>query len=322
MSILQLPVETVILNQIKSYRGTAFQEFGDRLLSKLYPDEYIAVRAGGSWGDLKNDGYCHINRTFFHFYSTAQHNVAALKSKISSDIDGCLAKQQQVEKIVFVTNDANLGVIEAHIDELRLKHGIVIDTWGPNRLVEIICELPAADIAGLFNMVLTEEKTDDPMIVHYVFNATPEETISRKKVKTYATISVLSFIAFPLVLFFGYTPLPFGWYCLILFVLLCFGINCYKYLHFVKLVPEGDAIFYEGLFYVMRGEQYLSYYKAAHCPHPHCEGFVVVREPPAKEQHRFALVGICSREPAIHTFTYNKDNIGYPVQLDFSKPEK
>ncbi len=43
-------------------------------------------------------------KTFFHFYSTAQHNVAALKSKISSERDGCLAKQQQVQKIVFVTS--------------------------------------------------------------------------------------------------------------------------------------------------------------------------------------------------------------------------
>jgi hypothetical protein len=322
MSTLQLPVETVILNQIKTYHGTAFQEFGDRLLNKLYPDEYIAVRAGGSWGDLKNDGYCHINRTFFHFYSTSQHNVALLKSKISSDIDGCLTKQQQVEKIVFVTNDANLGVIEAHIDELRLKHGIVIDTWGPNRLVEIICELPPADIAGLFNMVLTEEKTDDAMIVRYVFNATPEETISRKKVKRNGRISILSFILFPLVLFFAFTPLPFGWYCLILFVLLCFGISCYKYIHFSKLKPEGEAIIYEGLFYFVQGENIVSYFKAGHCPHPHCEGLVVVREPPQKEQHRFSMVGLCTKEPAIHTFTYNKDNIGYPVQLDFSQPEK
>lgn len=167
--MLQIQVETVILNQIKAYRGIAFQEFGDRLLSKLYPDQYISVRAGGSWGDLKNDGYCHVNRTFFHFYSTSQNNVAALKAKIAADISGCLTKQKQVDRIVFVTNDSNLGVIEAFIDDLRLKHGISIDTWGPNRLVEIIRVLPTNDIAALFNMVIKHFWLVLPGVISVIF---------------------------------------------------------------------------------------------------------------------------------------------------------
>ncbi len=127
-----------------------------------------------------------------------------------------------------------------------LKHGIVIDTGAPKTAcVRSFANcLRRRDCRFSFNMVLTEEKIDDPMIVHYVFNATPEETISRKKVKTHARSPFYHLLLFPLVLFWIYA-LPFGWYCLILFVLLCFGINCYKYLHFVKLVPEGDAIFYE-----------------------------------------------------------------------------
>ncbi|SIN88778.1 hypothetical protein [Chitinophaga niabensis] len=316
--MLKIQAETVILNQIKNYHGIAFQEFGDRLLSKLYPDEYIAVRAGGTWGDLKNDGYCHINRTFFHFYATSQHNVAALKAKITADINGCLEKQQQVDRIVFVTNDANLGVIEAHIDDLRLKNNISIDTWGPNRLVEIICALPPKDIAALLNMVLQEEHTEKAMSIQYVMNGEPYKTLNSRAVKGYAAISVLSGLAFILVFFYGFAPIPFGWYCLLLFLL--FGL-CFLLSGFIGLALKAifnDEWVHNGKFYRKEGNKYLGYVKVAYCPYPHCDGFICVQEPPEKEKKRFELVGCCTTEPMLHTFSYNENNIGYPVHLDFS----
>ena len=314
--MLHIQAETVILNQIKNYHGIAFQEFGDRLLSKLYPDEYIAVRAGGSWGDLKNDGYCHINRTFFHFYSTSQHNVAALKAKITSDIEGCLTKQQQVDRIVFVTNDANLGVIEAHIDGLRLKHGISIDTWGPNRLVEIIVALPPKDIAALLNMVMRE---DSAMSIQYVMNAEPSVIWNRKATIVKAWISVLSGIAFPLVFYYGFWPMSFGWYCLLLLVLA--GLFA-GFLFYVTLAWKADSKnewLHGGFFYRTEGNKYIGYEKVAYCPYPHCNGIVCVQEAPEKEKERFKLVGCCNTEPMLHTFSYNENNVGYPVHLDFSK---
>ncbi len=47
----------------------------------------------------------------------------------------------------------------------------------------------------LFNMVLTEERTDEAMIVRYVFNATPEATISGKEGET--ECNDLSFVFYP-----------------------------------------------------------------------------------------------------------------------------
>jgi hypothetical protein len=314
--MLKVQAETVILNQIKSYRGIAFQEFGDHLLSKLYPDEYIAVRAGGTWGDLKNDGYCHINRTFFHFYATSQHNVAALKAKITADISGCLAKQQQVDRIVFVTNDANLGVIEAHIDDLRLKHGITIDTWGPNRLVEMICALPPKDIAALFNMVLEEDRTEDPLSIQYIMNAVPTITWNRKAAIIYAWVSVLSGIAFLPVFYYGFTPMPFGWYFLTLFLLLGFCIGLSGFVSMSSKAGEEEWQ-HNGLFYRKEDNKYAGYQKVAYCPYPHCEGYICTQEPPEKEKERFKLVGCCTIEPKVHTFSYNENNVGYPIHLDF-----
>jgi hypothetical protein len=316
---IQVQAEIVILNQIKSYRGIAFQEFGDRLLSKLYPDEYIAVRAGGTWGDLKNDGYCHINRTFFHFYATSQDNVAVLKAKITSDINGCLANQQQVDRIVFVTNDSNLGVIEAHIDDLRLKHGISIDTWGPNRLVEIICALQPKDIAALLNMVLQEEPAEKTGSIKYVMTTEPATTWGRKEVAVYALISILSGIAYLLVFFYGFFPLPFGWYCLLLFVLFGLFLCLTGFISLaLKAALNGNEWQHNDLFYRKEGNKYLGYHKVAHCPYPHCEGIICVQLAPKKEQKRLKLVGCCTVEPTIHTFSYNENNVGYPVHLDFS----
>ena len=316
--MLQVQAETVILNQIKSYRGVAFQEFGDRLLSKLYPDEYVAVRAGGIWGDLKNDGYCHINRTFFHFYATSQHNVAALKAKITEDINGCLTKQQQVDSIVFVTNDSNLGIIEAHIDDLRLKHGISIDTWGPTRLVEIICALPPKDIAGLLDMVLQEDRPENPTSILYALHAEPFVAWFRTVVIVFALISLLSGVAFLPVFFYGFSPMPFGWYCLTLFLL--FGF-CLSLSGFVSMLWRGLGLKefqHNGLFYKKEGNRYLGYQKVAHCPYPHCKGIIIVQEPPLEEQKRLKLIGCCSVEPQIHTFSYNENDVGYPIQIDFS----
>lgn len=319
--MLQVNIDTVVFNQIRNYRGLEFQDFGDRLLSKLYPNEYIAVRAGGPWGDLKNDGYCHINRTFFHFYASSQHNVAALKAKITTDIKGCLAKQQQVDKIIFVTNDANLGVIEAHIDDLRLKHRIAIDTWGPNRLVKMICAMPQNDIATIMNMVQTEQlqhaQGDHSMSVKYFLNNAPAATWSRRTVTICACICVLSGIAFPIVFFYGFNPMPFGWYCLTLFLLFGFCISLSGFVSMASRSSSGQWV--QGdLFYRKEGDQYLGFHKVANCPYPNCEGSLFVQEAPEKEKHRFKLVGCCTVEPKVHTFSYNHNDTGYPVQLDFS----
>jgi len=319
--MLEVNIETVVLNQIRSYRGLEFQDFGDRLLSKLYPNEYIAVRAGGPWGDLKNDGYCHINRTFFHFYASSQHNVAALKNKITTDIEGCLAKQQQIDKIIFVTNDANLGVIEAHIDDLRLKHRILIDTWGPHRLVKMICAMPQSDIAAIMNMVqvkqLQQANGDHSLTVQYSLNNVPADIWSRQTVTICACICVLSGLAFPFVVYYGFNPMPLGWYCLVLFLLLfsCIGLS-----GFVSMASRSHAgQWVQGaLFYRIEGDQYLGFHKVANCPYPHCGGSLFVQEAPEKEKDRFKLVGCCTVEPKVHTFSYNHTDIGYPVQLDFS----
>jgi hypothetical protein len=311
--MLLVPAETSILNQIKSYRGNEFQDFGDRLLSKLYPDEYIAVRAGGNLGDLKNDGYCHIKRIFFHFYGNTQHNVNTLKAKITSDIEGCLAKQQQVEKIVYVTNDANLGVIEAHIDALRLKHQIAIDTWGPNRLVEILRTLSVYNLAAVLKWAIQDDVTS----IKYEIIESSIKVYTKKMVNIRIAISGLSFAGFFFAFFYLFIPLPFLWWFLTIFALFTLFV-LYNWSWSLPVNTHLGKEWQRGsLFYCKEGNIYKEYQKYAVCPYPNCNGIIQLGEPPKKETNRFKGVGYCSANRTIHTFSINEENIGYPVTLNF-----
>src|SRR5690348_15831926 len=97
----------IIEDYIKAIEPSNFQAFCDRLLLCLYPD-FTPVRAAGKRGDMKNDGYCYINRIFFQAHATRGENISKTKSKIKNDLEGCLS-QWNVEKFVYITNDIQIG---------------------------------------------------------------------------------------------------------------------------------------------------------------------------------------------------------------------
>ncbi len=137
----------IIEDYIKAIEATHFQDFCDRLLLKLYPNDYTPVRAGGRNGDMKNDGYCYITRTFFAAHATRGEAAQKTKDKIKGDLDGCLAKQSNVLNFIYLTNDTLIGEIEVFVDSLRTQYsGVQIETWGPKKLIEKIKELSEKEI--------------------------------------------------------------------------------------------------------------------------------------------------------------------------------
>jgi hypothetical protein len=304
-------LETFILNQIKSYRGHEFQEFGDRLLTRLYADEYTAVRAGGPWGDLKNDGYCHVNRIFFHFYATSQYNVQVLKSKITSDVEGCLEKQQQVRKIVYVTNDANLGVIEAHIDDLRLKHGIPIETWGPINLVEIVGGLPVKDIEFVLRIPLPNTNTPaEPTVITYRTMEESIKTYSKNYVMTRSFIVIFSWIALFGILIFGFGRIYWVNYIVLLFCLLIILSYYSRWLKISFHTTSGKEYRREFDFYIEENDNYKRFRKISNCSHPKCRGIVTLSMLNLSEKQS-NIIGVCSSDSS-HAFTYD-GNMGIPI---------
>lgn len=137
----QNSLRKIIENRIKTLEGNAFQDFCNRLFTKLHAD-YVPVRAGGNKGDLKNDGYCTEQRVFFQAHATINVEAAKIKKKIETDIAGCVAKQRDVKRWVFVTNQVLNGDIQKFVDDLRPKYpDVEIETWDHARIADEVLKL-------------------------------------------------------------------------------------------------------------------------------------------------------------------------------------
>ena len=150
----------IIEDYIKAIEYTHFQDFCDRLLIKLYPDNYTPVRAGGKNGDMKNDGYCYIERTFFQAHASRKETISKIKTKIQTDLEGCIAKQNDVQKFIYITNDTLVGEVEKFVDDLRKKHKpIEIATWSPKIILEKTKDLPDKEIEYIIERNLSKSLT-------------------------------------------------------------------------------------------------------------------------------------------------------------------
>lgn len=137
----------IIEDYIKAIEASHFQDFCDRLLIRLYPDDFTNVRAGGRNGDMKNDGYCYMTRVFFQAHATRGETAAKTKAKIEEDLTGCLAKWNDVKEFIYITNDTLIGEVENFVDNLRQKHNsIEIRTWTPKIIIDKVKDLPEKDI--------------------------------------------------------------------------------------------------------------------------------------------------------------------------------
>ncbi len=133
-------ISKTVEDYIQAIEYQYFQDFCDRLLIKLYND-YTPVRAGGSHGDMKNDGYCFINRIFFQAHASRGEAAKKIKTKIENDLKDCLEKQRDVQVFIYLTNDTLTGEVERFIDELRTQHSLQIESWGYKRLAEKISNI-------------------------------------------------------------------------------------------------------------------------------------------------------------------------------------
>lgn len=160
----------IIDDYIKSLEYYYFQDFCDRLLLTLYPEEYVPVRSGGRNGDMKNDGYCFASRIFFQAHATRGESAKQTKDKIESDLNGCIKNWKNVLKFVYITNDTLLGEVENHVDNLRARFpNITIETWGHKRLTSVINKLELHEIEFVLDRKIVPE-----------FNLSDSDVISTK----------------------------------------------------------------------------------------------------------------------------------------------
>lgn len=149
-------IANFVTDRINSIEAGEFQAFCDRLLLKMYPDDFTPVRAGGICGDMKNDGYCYLSRKFFQAHASRGEQISKIKSKIENDLKGCLEKQRDVKEFIYITNDTLVGEVQNFIDGLRRQFPVVkIETWGPAKIASLIMEFPVEDISYIIGRDVT-----------------------------------------------------------------------------------------------------------------------------------------------------------------------
>lgn len=138
----RIAVRAIVINTIFSKEGTEFQRMCDRFRARLHPGDSISTRAGGSHGDLSNDGYCPKARKFFACHATRGTSAQNIMDKITSDLEGCLSKWTDVQTWIFVTNDILSGEIPKFVDELRKKNkeekNVDIEIWNKDQFADEI----------------------------------------------------------------------------------------------------------------------------------------------------------------------------------------
>lgn len=152
----------LVEGQLLRLEGSAFQDCMDRLGLVLHPGDYQPVRAAGPRGDTKNDGYCPKARVFFAAHATRGERIDKTKTKIRSDLDGCLREHRDVKVWRFLTNDTLPGEVDQFIDnEIRPAHGgITIEVWSLKNLAEEICKFPQKQVERIVDVVFEEARTD------------------------------------------------------------------------------------------------------------------------------------------------------------------
>lgn len=143
-------------------KGDGFQLLFEKVMSKAYPNDFMACRPWGKSGDKKNDGYLPSKRTLYQVYAPNDMKAVSAVKKIKEDFNG--AKEHWVAffdtwSFVHNTPDGRLAphIIE-ELETLRKNNPeIVISTCGYEELLKEFRRLTLEDLQSWFGLSLTSE---------------------------------------------------------------------------------------------------------------------------------------------------------------------
>ena len=143
-------------------KGDEFQRLFEKLMKKVYPNDFIPCRPWGKDGDCKNDGYLRSQRKLFQVYAPNEIKKEEAIRKINEDFVGAKNHwEEYFDKWVFVHNaqDGRLGPhIIQKLNKLRKENSdIEIEIWGYEELLAIFRQLSLQDLVSWFGPPLTME---------------------------------------------------------------------------------------------------------------------------------------------------------------------
>ncbi len=141
-------------------KGDSFQHFFETLMSKAYPNDFIACRPWGKIGDRKNDGYLFSARILFQIYAPNEMTAVKAIKKINDDFSGAKEHwEQYLGEWIFVHNAFD-GRLPPHIVEelLKLRKNNIhlkIGHWGYEELLKIFQKLDLIALESWFGPPIT-----------------------------------------------------------------------------------------------------------------------------------------------------------------------
>lgn len=143
-------------------KGDGFQRLFEKLMSKVYPSDFMACRPWGKVGDRKNDGYLPSKRTLFQCYAPNELTATEVIKKINEDFDGAkLHWEEYFDRWIFVHNapDGRLGphIIETLTKIKQENPNITIAPCGYEELLTDFRKLSREDLESWFGLSLTTE---------------------------------------------------------------------------------------------------------------------------------------------------------------------
>lgn len=140
-----------------------YEDFFCKVMKLKYSNDFQLIKAAGSDGDGKADGYLISEECVYQSYAPSSgFNKSKLLKKIEGDFLGAKEKWgKRINKWVFLHNSQE-GLPKYGLDlilQLRDAHPLIEITppWGPSEIKEIILSLSLDHLAELFGPALTQQ---------------------------------------------------------------------------------------------------------------------------------------------------------------------
>jgi hypothetical protein len=149
--------------ELELYRKVeqSYEDLFCQLMEKRHSQNFQLVKAAGSDGDGKADGYLSVEKVVFQSYAPSSGFAKTkLLKKIDDDFHGAKAKwKEQMKKWIFIHNSWE-GLPKYALDLLsKLREEspeIEIEAWGPGILKALTLELSVDCLIDLFGIAPTQ----------------------------------------------------------------------------------------------------------------------------------------------------------------------
>ncbi len=161
MNLQQAYYEQKFENAFLRAKGTAFQDFFEKLMGFAYKADFMACRPWGNRGDRKNDGFLKSEQRLFQVYAPNEMTETKASTKIREDFEGAKVHWgKHFDKWVFVHNA--VGGLPPHVQQVLLDFekenpGMILEPWGLEELRDIFYRLTPESMRSWFGDALTAE---------------------------------------------------------------------------------------------------------------------------------------------------------------------